>query len=330
MNLEKGFAILLLFLFVPLMFMGQDFVFDTAGFYSPDIVSSSKFKHGYTKGNPQIPPKYRDISEEKTFYGGREYSFIENFDLEKLLVVNQEYVYLPTGSYIVFKFEKGLKDHENSPDLIIQSCTICGCRQDEVVDSARISVSNNNIMFKELVVIKNPETVMLDFNDFNLDNVRFVKVEGLSAMQHPYGYGLMNIYGFAGTPKKIYEVKAPVKDTNTIEKEIITVKDMLFEFNDSTIRNTELGYLDSICRVLTGQVFDHLIISGYTDSVGSEGYNLKLSLARAGTIANYLVGCGINKEKLKTFGYGETRLLKNVEGDDPGNRRVEIEIVRKE
>ena len=86
----------------------------------------------------------------------------------------------------------------------------------------------------------------------------------------------------------------------------------------------------SICQILADQIFDSLIISGYTDSVGNEEYNLNLSVARANMIAKYLVGFGIDKDKLKIFGYGETRLLNNVEGDDPGNRRVEIEIIRKE
>jgi OmpA-OmpF porin, OOP family len=120
------------------------------------------------------------------------------------------------------------------------------------------------------------------------------------------------------------------QDTNTNEKEIITIKDMLFEFNDSILRNNEFDHLDSICQILADQIFDSLIISGYTDSVGNEEYNLNLSVARANMIAKYLVGFGIDRDKLKIFGYGAARLLNNVEGDDPRNRRVEIEIIRKE
>lgn len=307
----------------------QEISQDSTSFYYPDRIVNSKFKKGYTLGNPNVPPKYRDKAEEDVFFGGERFAYLKNFDLELLLSNNQKFVHIPIGSYIVFKFENGLKDYEDSPDLIIQSCTICGCGHNSI-DRAKISVSKNNIKYTELGTIENPEKIEIDFKDYDLDEVNFVKVEGLTATTHPYGYGLMNIYGFTETPKKVIKLLDSVIENTEVKNEIIIVQDMLFEFNDTIIKNKEICTLDSIFTILNNQEFDSLMITGHTDSIGSLDYNLTLSLARANSIANYLINCGIKKNKLRVFGYGETKLLKNMDGADSRNRRVEIEIIKNE
>jgi OOP family OmpA-OmpF porin len=105
---------------------------------------------------------------------------------------------------------------------------------------------------------------------------------------------------------------------------------MFFEFNDSLIRKENISRIDSICSILNNQEFDSILISGHTDSIGDADYNLKLSKARANSIAYYLIDCGIRMDKLNVIGYGETRLLDNFDGDDSRNRRVEIEIFNNE
>jgi flagellar motor protein MotB len=286
----------------------QNLSYDSTDFYFPDKISNSRFKKGYTKGNLKVPRIYRDKAEEDFFFGGREFAYLKNINIDILLSNNQKYVHVPTGSYIIFEFEKGLRNYENSPDLIIESCVICGCGYYST-DSARISVSKNKIKFTDLTTIKNPEKLEIDFNDYDLDEVFFVKVEGLTATEHPYGYGLMNIYGFTEKPKKVITPIITHALQTEQENEIIIIQDMLFEFNDSLIRFEETSSLDSICSILNNQEFDNLIISGHTDSIGSTDYNLKLSLGRANSVANFLIDCGIPKDKLKIVGYGESKLL---------------------
>jgi outer membrane protein OmpA-like peptidoglycan-associated protein len=52
--------------------------------------------------------------------------------------------------------------------------------------------------------------------------------------------------------------------------------------------------------------FPHALVyvCGYTDSTGSEEHNLMLSLKRAQAVADYLVGRGIDKDRLRTRGFG--------------------------
>ena len=47
-------------------------------------------------------------------------------------------------------------------------------------------------------------------------------------------------------------------------------------------------------------------IGGYTDSTGTDEYNLALSEKRALSVVNYLIKKGISAERLKYKGYGNT------------------------
>ncbi|MBN2610121.1 MAG: OmpA family protein [Bacteroidales bacterium] len=301
----------------------QELIIDSANFYFADRIIDSKLKSGYTKKDPNIPAKYRDITEVKDFFGGIKNTWIKDFNLDLLLDYNNYYINIPTNSYVIFEFTNTLKDYNNQPDLILESCQNCHCNG---IDKALISVSNNNIVYKKLTTIKDKEKLEIDFKDFNLKEVKYVKITGLSSSKRPYGYGLMNIYGFKSNSIKITNPKEKLVDTLITQNKKIVLQDMLFEFNDSLIRNEEVLILDSICSILIKEEFDSLVISGHTDSIGNSDYNYRLSLARANSIAKYLNNYGINRNKLKVRGYGEMRLLKNIEGIDPRNRRVEIEI----
>jgi outer membrane protein OmpA-like peptidoglycan-associated protein len=70
-------------------------------------------------------------------------------------------------------------------------------------------------------------------------------------------------------------------------------------------------------------------IGGYTDSTGSEQYNMALSEKRALSVVNYLIKRGISSDRLKFKGYGNTSPLgDNVTSEGRKlNRRTEAKIV---
>ncbi|MBP5364482.1 MAG: OmpA family protein [Bacteroidales bacterium] len=70
-------------------------------------------------------------------------------------------------------------------------------------------------------------------------------------------------------------------------------------------------------------------IAAHTDDTGTEEYNLDLSNRRAKTVADYIIGKGIEPERLVTIGYGETRPLNNNATPEQRevNRRVEFTIL---
>lgn len=72
-----------------------------------------------------------------------------------------------------------------------------------------------------------------------------------------------------------------------------------------------------------------IAIGGHTDSIGTETDNLALSLARAESVKQYLVKKGIDDERMRCKGYGESRPVADNR-TEPGrqkNRRTQIKIL---
>lgn len=65
-----------------------------------------------------------------------------------------------------------------------------------------------------------------------------------------------------------------------------------------------------------------LEVGGYTDSVGSKAYNLRLSQRRAGNARAILVAEGLREGQLRVRGYGMANL--KGKGDNAQSRRVEV------
>ena len=93
--------------------------------------------------------------------------------------------------------------------------------------------------------------------------------------------------------------------------------------------------LNSLAAALKSKKVKSVRIIGFTDEIGTPSYNLRLSQARANSVATYLKGKGIVvKGKSEVRGLGETASKSQCE-DTNGNelkaclwrdRRVEVEI----
>jgi outer membrane protein OmpA-like peptidoglycan-associated protein len=72
-----------------------------------------------------------------------------------------------------------------------------------------------------------------------------------------------------------------------------------------------------------------IIISGHTDNLGDDNYNIILSNKRAEAIKSALVKLGIAAGRIATIGKGETDPITPNDSDNNRfrNRRIEVEIV---
>jgi outer membrane protein OmpA-like peptidoglycan-associated protein len=73
---------------------------------------------------------------------------------------------------------------------------------------------------------------------------------------------------------------------------------------------------------------DSALVEGHTDRVGTAAYNLDLSLRRANQVADYLEDAGLDRSRIETTGYGETRNAVPTEDNvaEQANRRSEMQI----
>lgn len=114
---------------------------------------------------------------------------------------------------------------------------------------------------------------------------------------------------------------------------VLTMSDqVLFEFDRSDLLPNARYTLDDISRILRDPQYpqpSRVIITGHTDSRGTEYYNQRLSQARAESVRNYLVQSGINPAILIAEGAGEGAPVapNDTETNMALNRRVEIRIV---
>jgi OOP family OmpA-OmpF porin len=109
----------------------------------------------------------------------------------------------------------------------------------------------------------------------------------------------------------------------------------LFEFDRAELRMPQTK-LDDLATALSGDTQNqNIVITGYTDRLGSNAYNQKLSERRANAVKAYLVNKGVAPTRLSAVGKGEANPV--VECHDKKraalitclepNRRVEIEQI---
>ncbi len=105
--------------------------------------------------------------------------------------------------------------------------------------------------------------------------------------------------------------------------------DAFFDFDKSVLKPEGKAKLDDLTGKIKDINLEVIIAVGHTDSVGSDAYNQKLSVARSEAVKAYLVSKGIEKNRVYTEGKGEKQPVadnKTSEGRAK-NRRVEIEVV---
>ena len=109
------------------------------------------------------------------------------------------------------------------------------------------------------------------------------------------------------------------------------IGNILFEFNSAKMAPGHELMLNPLVQRLKTKPFKHLMIEGYTDSVGRAAYNLDLSRRRAESVRNYLIGTGhLPPSKIDAVGYGAENPIEsndNFQGRQ-ANRRVEFKIDR--
>ena len=114
-----------------------------------------------------------------------------------------------------------------------------------------------------------------------------------------------------------------------VSEKVTFAADAFFDFDKSVLKPEAKAKLDDLVAKTSAVALEVIIAVGHTDAVGTDGYNQKLSVQRSEAVKAYLVGKGIEKNRVYTEGKGEKQPVadnKTSEGRAK-NRRVEIEVV---
>jgi len=109
---------------------------------------------------------------------------------------------------------------------------------------------------------------------------------------------------------------------------IVNMSDVLFDFNKYTLRPAAREKLAKISGIILSHPGLRLEVDGYTDSIGGDAYNLKLSEQRAEAVRSYLTGEGLSQDNVTAKGFGKEDPVAsndNAAGRQK-NRRVELVV----
>jgi outer membrane protein OmpA-like peptidoglycan-associated protein len=128
----------------------------------------------------------------------------------------------------------------------------------------------------------------------------------------------------AGLQAEIDALKAKPTDRGLV----LTLGDVLFDTGKAELNAGAARKLDQLAQFLTEHGDRRIQIDGFTDSVGTDSYNLDLSQRRADAVRSALQGRGIDNSRIATQGYGkEFPVASNADsGGRQLNRRVEVII----
>tara|TARA_B100000787_G_scaffold89965_1_gene66490 strand:- start:289 stop:1929 length:1641 start_codon:yes stop_codon:yes gene_type:complete len=128
---------------------------------------------------------------------------------------------------------------------------------------------------------------------------------------------------------RIDTVYVSIKDNNSLMK---AFEDVKFNFNESTLIPNSKVVLDRVVVYLNKKLALRIRLTGHTDDVDTQEFNMNLSKGRVEAVRTYLADNGISKSRIEINWKGEKEPLvdeKTIEARAK-NRRVELIILNNE
>ena len=109
------------------------------------------------------------------------------------------------------------------------------------------------------------------------------------------------------------------------------INDIYFPFNSFDLTKESKVVLDQLLDFLNENITICIEVQGYTDNIGNDASNLKLSENRAQSVYNYLIEQGIAATRLTYKGFGKSMPVAGNDTEDgrAKNRRTVFVITRK-
>ena len=129
----------------------------------------------------------------------------------------------------------------------------------------------------------------------------------------------------AGVSYRFGQGAAPVVAApEVVSKTFNLNSDVTFAFGKANLKPQAQAALDGIYGEIAQVNNAKVAVAGYTDRIGSDAGNLKLSQRRADTVANYFVAKGVSADAISATGYGKANPVTGATCDQVKGRKALI------
>lgn len=129
----------------------------------------------------------------------------------------------------------------------------------------------------------------------------------------------------AGISYRFGQGAAPVVAApEMVSKTFSLNSDVTFAFGKANLKPQAQATLDSIYGEMSQVKSAKVAVAGYTDRIGSDAFNVKLSQERADSVANYFVAKGVAADAISATGYGKANPVTGATCDQVKGRKALI------
>lgn len=128
--------------------------------------------------------------------------------------------------------------------------------------------------------------------------------------------------------KEIGEIGEVTEEAEGIK---LTFSDILFDTNKANLKSEILPSLEKVVEILKKYPQYEVRVEGHSDNAGTEVVKTRIALARAKSVANFLIQKEIDSKRVSYAGFSDKKPIasNNTEEGKAKNRRVEIYIITK-
>ena len=115
---------------------------------------------------------------------------------------------------------------------------------------------------------------------------------------------------------------------------VFVLEKVKFDKDQYVVTESNASYLDELVELMNKNPELKIEIDAHTESIGDDRENMIFSIKRATAVAGYMIRNGIETDRLKVMGYGETRLLNHCsngincnDSEHAINQRIEIKVI---
>ena len=146
------------------------------------------------------------------------------------------------------------------------------------------------------------------------------KADGVRGTEYSPDIGSVSL----GLSYRFGQGAAPAPAPEVVNKTFNLNSDVTFAFAKADLKPQAQGVLDGIYGEIAQVKGANVKVAGYTDRIGSDAYNQKLSQKRAETVANYLVAKGVSQNAISATGYGKANPVTGNKCDAVKGRKALI------